>query len=258
MTLRSPGAPEGDGSGPALIVERGSHGGLFATLLSGVALVFSGFSYYDSSMKTAELTVFVPPMIHYARDREAEVFNIPITITNDGARTGTVLMMELDVQNLNSGAETKLAKFHSAYLGDYPRDDTAVSRSFAPLSIPGHGTFTETVRFYPMDFSQPYVVDDKGDYRFTLKLVTAKLQAPDFVTRHWLADPEPLTFDLTLPGLAEQYLSQQHATQAMFSKTWQPAVSLPSERTEHLDQESVPPRSPSPAGQPAPPSPNLR
>jgi hypothetical protein len=256
MTLRSPGPYERDGSEPAQVVERGSHGGVFATLLSGVALVFSGFSYYDSSMKTAELTVFVPPMIHYARDREAEVFNIPITISNDGARTGTVLMMELDVQNLNSGTEKKFAKFHSAYLGDYPRDDTAVSRSFAPLSIPGHGTFTETVRFYPMDISQPYLVDDKGDYRFTLKLVTAKPQAPDLIQRHWLADPEPLTFDLTLPGLAEQYLSQQHATQAMFSKTWQPAVSSPSDRADHLDQDSVPSGSSSPAGHQAPTSPN--
>ena len=90
------------------------------------------------------------------------------------ARNGTVLTMELDVQNLNPNAEKKTAKFHSAFLGDYLHDDTTVSRSFAPLSIPGHGTFTETVRFYPMDVGLPYVVDDKGDYRFTLKLVTAK------------------------------------------------------------------------------------
>src|SRR6185369_13468026 len=45
----------------------------------------------------------------------------------------------------------------------FPHDDTTVSRSFAPLSISGHGTFTETVRFYPMDVGLPYVCDDKGD-----------------------------------------------------------------------------------------------
>ena len=125
--------------GPARLVEHGS-GGLFATILSAVALGFSGFSYYDSSLKTADLTVYVPPMIHYGRDGEADVFNIPITIANEGARNGTVLTMELDVQNLNPNAEKKTAKFHSAFLGDYPHDDTTVSRSFAPLSIPGHGT----------------------------------------------------------------------------------------------------------------------
>ncbi len=215
--------------GPARIVEHGSHGGLLATVLSAAALIFSGFSYYDSSMKTAALEVFVPPMIHYARDGEADVFNVPITISNEGARTGTVLTMELDVLNLNPKAEKRSAKFHSAFLGDYPRDDSVVGRSFAPLSIPGHGTFSETVRFYPMDIGLPYVVDDKGDYRFTLRLVTAKPQDPDFIEAHLLREPQPLSFELTLPGLAEQYLSQQHGTQAMFNKTWQPAVSTPSE-----------------------------
>jgi hypothetical protein len=211
----------------ARIVEHGSHGGLLATILSAVALVFSGFSYYDSSMKSADLTVYVPPMIHYGRDGQADIFNIPITIANEGARTGTVLTMELDVENLNPTAEKKTAKFHSAFLGDYPRDDTTLGRSFAPLSIPGHGTFTETVRFYPMDIGLPYVVDDKGEYRFTLKLVTAKPRDPDFIAQHWSNEPKPLTFELTLPGLAPQYLSEQHGTQAMFSKTWQPAVSTP-------------------------------
>jgi hypothetical protein len=228
MAFKSETSSRGHQPDPARIVEHGSHGGVLATLLSAVALVFSGFSYYDSNMKTADLVVYVPPMIHYGRDGEADVFNIPITIANEGARSGTVLTMELDVENLNPKAEKRSAKFHSAFLGDYPHDDTAVGRSFAPLSIPGHGTFTETVRFYPMDIALPYVVDDKGDYRFTLKLVTAKPRDPDFVEQHWQSEPEPLSFELTLPGLAEQYLSQQHGTQAMFSKTWQPAVSSPS------------------------------
>jgi hypothetical protein len=131
-------------------------------------------------------------------------------------RNGTVLTMELDVQ---PGPEKKTAKFHRAFLGDYLHDDTTVSRSFAPLSIPGHGTFTETVRFYPMDVGLPYVVDDKGDYRFTLKFVTAKRQSPDFVEQYGHREPQPLTFERTLPGLAPQYLSEQHGTQAMFSKS---------------------------------------
>jgi hypothetical protein len=243
MYFKSSGSNEAP-IGPARIVEHGSHGGLFATVLSAAALIFSGFSYYDSSMRTAELEVFVPPMIHYARDGEADVFNIPITITNEGARTGTVLTMELDVDNLNPKAEKKSAKFHSAFLGDYPRDDTTVGRSFAPLSIAGHGTFTETIRFYPMDIGLPYVVDDKGDYRFTLKLITARPQNPNFLEEHLLKDPKPLTFELTLPGLAEQYLSQQHGTQAMFNKTWQPAVSTPSESGKGDAQKSAVSQSP--------------
>ena len=127
MVFRPSAANDGAEPGPARLVEHGSHGGFFATILSAVALGFSGFSYYDSSLKTADLTIYVPPMIHYGRDGEADVFNIPITIANEGARNGTVLTMELDVQNLNPNADKKTAKFHSAFLGDYPHDDTTVT-----------------------------------------------------------------------------------------------------------------------------------
>jgi hypothetical protein len=226
---KSETASENHGLDAARLREHGSHGGRFATVLSAIALVFSGFSYYDTNMKTAELTVYVPPMIHYGRDGEADVFNIPITISNEGARTGTVLTMELDVENLNPKAEKRSARFHSAFIGEYPRGDAPAGRSFAPLSIPGHGTFTETVRFYPMAIGLPYVVDDKGDYRLTLRLLTATPRDPDLIEKHWLREPKPLTFDVTLPGLAPQYLSEQHETQAMFSKTWQPAISTPSD-----------------------------
>lgn len=214
---------------PGQIVEHGGHGGMFATVLSGVALLFSGLSYYESSLKTADLAVFVPPMIHYARDGDNDVFNVPITIANDGARTGTVLNMVLEVENLRPDAERKTARFHSAFLGEYPHSDDAINRSFAPLSISGHGTFTETVRFYPMDEALPFLVDDKGDYRFTLKLQTARAVHPDFA-QSWLStEPQPLTFELNLPYIAFQHLAFRHGTIAMYNKDWKPAVSTSSD-----------------------------
>lgn len=213
----------GEDPGAAQIVEHSSHGGLLATILSAFALVISGLSYYESSLKTADLTVYVPPMIHYARDGSADVFNVPVTIANDGAKNGTVLTMELEVENLRPDAETKLRRFHSAFLGDWPKDDKTPNRSFAPLSIPGHGTFTETVRFYPMDDSNNFVVDDKGDYRFTLKLAVAKsASALDALGQ---SEPAALVFELNLPYLAVQHLAFRNGTQAMFSKTWKPASS---------------------------------
>jgi hypothetical protein len=211
---------------PGQVVEHGGHGGMFATVLSGVALLFSGLSYYESSLKTADLAVYVPPMIHYGRDGDNDVFNVPITIANDGARTGTVLNMVLEVENLRPEAEKKKARFHSAFLGEYPRTDDAINRSFAPLSIAGHGTFTETVRFYPMDEPVlPFLVDDKGDYRFTLTLTTARPENPDFVDSWLRTDPKPLTFQLTLPFISFQHLAFRRGTIAMFSKDWKPAVS---------------------------------
>ena len=210
----------------ASIVEHGSHGGLFATILSALALGISGLSYYESTLRTAELSVYVPPMIHYARDDDSDVFNVPITIANDGARTGTVLAMELIVENLRADALKNSARFYSAFLGDFPKDQKDPNRSFAPLSIPGHGTFTETIRFYPMSLNtRPFVVDDKGDYRFTLKLITVKPERPDLVEQALRTDPQPLVFQMKLPFISFQHLEFRRGTIAMTNTNWQPAVS---------------------------------
>lgn len=214
-----------DDAGTRHALEHAAHGGRLATLLSGIALVFSGFTFYESSLKSADLAVFVPPMIHYARDGDNDVFNIPVTITNDGAKAGTVLTMELVAENLREGAERKSARFHSAFVGEHPRGESVINRSFAPISIAGNGTFSETIRFYPMDNPLPFLVDDKGDYRFTLKLTTAGPQASGLVDRLTGGTPEPLTFTLTLPFISFQHLSFRNGTIGMFNKDWKPASS---------------------------------
>ncbi|MEQ1652095.1 MAG: hypothetical protein ABL897_06390 [Hyphomicrobium sp.] len=201
----------------------GGHGGAFATVLSAVALFFSGLSYYDSSLASADLTVYVPPMVHYARDG-ADVFNVPITLANGGAQNGTVLSMDLTVENLQPDAERKSVTFRSMFLGDYPRDDKAPLRSFAPISVPGHGTVTETVRFYNMGEMLPMLVTDKGKFRFTLTLNTAKAGG-GLIDGLMRTDPKPLTFDLDLPYFAVQRVSFQNGTITMFNSDWQPAIS---------------------------------
>ena len=257
MAFKLGGAHRADDVGAAHAIDHGSHGGLLATILSGFALIISGLSYYESTRKSAELAVYVPPMIHYARDGDSDVFNVPITIANDGARNGTVLNMELEVENLRSDAPKKRARFHSAFIGEYPRDDKALNRSFAPLSISGHGTFTETVRFYPMDTNpRPFVVDDKGDYRFTLTVMTARPESPGFLEAALRTDPKPLTFELKLPFLSDQHLTFRRGTIAMYNKNWNPAASTstaPAVSRKIDDSTSAPDSGNDPGGEaPAP------
>lgn len=236
------------------VVEHGSHGGLFATILSGIALAISGLSYYETTLKSADLAVYVPPMIHYARDGDNDVFNIPITISNDGAKAGTVRNMVLEAESLRGDAERRTARDHSAFLGEYPRKDDGENKSFAPISIPGHGTFTETVRFYPMDKPLPFLVDEKGDYRFTLKLVTATAENPDFATRLTQPEVKPLTFELNLPFISFQHLAFRRGTIAMFNKDWKPAVSEGSDSAISRSVSSEPEAAPA-APVPAPAEP---
>lgn len=201
----------------------GGHGGVFATVLSAIALFFSGLSYYDSTLASADLTVYVPPMVHYARDG-ADVFNVPITIVNNGAQNGTVLSMDLNVENLDPAAERKSILLRSMFLGDYPRDDSQPLRSFAPMSVPGGGTVTETVRFYNMGEQMPLLVTDKGNFRFTLTLHVARSKG-GLVDKYLRSDPKPLTFDLDLPYFPVQHVANRNGTIAMYNKTWSSAMS---------------------------------
>jgi hypothetical protein len=215
---------------PALssVIVNSGYGGLHATILSAVALVLSAFSLYEASFKTADIEIYVPPVIQYARDGggDTEVFVVPITVTNSGARTGTVLSMELEVQNLTSKT-TK--RFYSAFLGEHQVDADAPNRSFAPLSSPGKGTFSDTVRFYPVGNPLPKLAEEAGDYRFTLSLVTAAPARPDMIDRVLGTKPAPLVFERTLPWVSVQQLGSRRITIAMPEKGWTAVPAAPAE-----------------------------
>jgi hypothetical protein len=202
-----------DGLGSS-IAEVTSHGGRFASLLSAVALSFSGLSYYESVVKTADLEIYVAPVIQYGRDKEGylELFAIPLTVVNSGARTGTVLSMNLEVEALDPAAKLKTAQYYSAYRGEHPTDSRAVSQAFAPMSLAGRETFSDTVRFYPAATPAKRLVNAAGDYRFTLTLRTAVPEKPGLLERLWRKDPEPVTFEKTLRAFSVQHLEFQRGT----------------------------------------------
>lgn len=198
------------------------------TLISVLAFGFSTVSYYESALKQAELAVYVPPVIHYGRDGggDVELFAIPITITNDGARTGTVLSMDLEVERIGGEAESKEAprvkRYYSAYLGEHPRNPDAINRAFAPASIGGRQTYVETIRFYPAGNPLPKLVDDRGDYRFTLRLNLAQPDDPGFWDRMWTAKVTPAVFTLRMPFISDQHLAFRRGSIAMHAKDYRP------------------------------------
>jgi hypothetical protein len=134
-----------------------------ATLISGVALLFSGFSLWETSLKQADLNVYVTGVIAYERDLTAddyilpaggfEVFAVPITIANGGARDGAVLALQLDVSNPRTGMT---GRFEATYTADgtyFANTGTKRPKTpFSALVIAGRSAWTGTVLFYPVSY----------------------------------------------------------------------------------------------------------
>lgn len=194
----------------------GRHGGWFATAFSAVAVVVSGLSVYISALQAAQLEVHLAPAFQYAMDGEGENFTIPITIANSGARSGTVISMELEVEN----AKTKVTqRFYSAYLGEHPQmqaRENLMIRQFAPMAVLGHAVLTETVRFYPVglvrrDEGTPRIVSGAGDYIFRLKVNTAAPAEPTLLDGLLgPAQPPVITAQMVLPVLDHRGIMRLH------------------------------------------------
>ncbi len=129
-------------------------------------------------------------------------------------------LVSLNVEDLKT---KKSKRYYSALLGEHQVDPAAMNRSFAPLSIAGHGTFTDTVRFYPVGNPLPKLADEAGDYRFALSLVTAAPARPDLVDRVLGEKPAPVVFERSLPWISEEQLGSRRITIPMPDKGWNAA-----------------------------------
>lgn len=200
------------------VVAAAKRGGRLGTAFSALAVGLSCFSVYVSTLQGPQLEVYVPPTIHYGRDGDSELFAIPVTVANSGARSAAVLSLELEVRSL---ANNTTKRYYSAFLGEHPREATAINRQFAPLSIPGRGIFSETVRFYPAGDALPRLVDALGDYEFHLQLNTATPAHPSLLDRlQGRTQPAPVSFRMTLPWISDQQLGFRRATIGMRAKDW--------------------------------------
>ncbi len=195
--------------------------GWLSTAFSAVAVLASCVSVYVSTLQSAQLEVYLPPVFIYHMDGEGENFTIPVSLANGGARSGTVVSMELEVYNPKTNATQR---FYSAYLGEHPRMQTnANARQFTPMTILGRTVHSETVRFYPVNIAQQAaarekelrIVSGEGDYSFRLKINTATPPEPSLLDRlQGRTQPAPISVQMTLPALDYRGLMQ------MRSKEW--------------------------------------
>lgn len=209
----------------ATVIETAGHGGRLATVLSAFALVFSGYSFYESALKAPSLQVHVPPVINYARDDggSVEVLAIPLTIANGGARTGTVLSVELEATDPTTGT-TK--KYYSAYLGEHPKDATETKPAFAPISVAGRDVYSGTILFYPAGQILPALITKKGSYDLKLTLNMAKAEDDWLIGALTPRAPAPIEVSMTLPYFSQQSLGYRRTTIPMHAPDWKPTSSV--------------------------------
>src|SRR6266853_815941 len=125
--------------------------GVLSDIGAGAAVVFSAYSLWQTSLKRPALKVFVSPVIRYAspyQNSNFEAFAIPLTVTNEGAQTGTVLSMDLVVKN----PERSLSKrFFSADVGQWSVEKAQKGdfTPFAPIVLSGRSSHTDTILFQP-------------------------------------------------------------------------------------------------------------
>ncbi len=179
--------------------ERGSRlseiGAGLATLVSIVALVFSGYSFYETSLKQAELRVYPPPLIYMYRQDFRDVFAIPLTISNDGAQRGTVLSFDLEVTHRKTG---QTQSFQNLHFGASPKAGDL--KLFTPVTVAGGSAATNVVLFHALATGS-FVGETTGGVELPLKL-TLKMNID--TSGDWLAPKQaaPVTFDMTANYIA--------------------------------------------------------
>lgn len=200
-------------------------GGRITAIISAVALALSVYSLWETTLKQADLHVFVPPVLQYSapyQNSNFEMIAIPVTLTNDGAQTGTVLSMELAVTDPRTNA-TK--RFYSADFGRWTMERTHSGsyQPFAPISLVGRTSRTESVLFYTRGEEEKpdQLIRETGPYRFTLRLEQAV--GDSVLDRLWRHRPSTLTFERELRFYDARAFT--NGTLPLYAKDWRSTMS---------------------------------
>jgi len=188
-------------------------GKAIATVISAIALVFSAYSLWETSLKQAELSVYVTDAVTYTRDPNNEdgafeaggyeVLAVPVTIANSGARDAAVLSLQLDAKNPETG---ETARFGAAYTagGEYFAPNRGESSSgrprtpFPALVVAGRSAWSGTVLFYAADYTKPKLIN-KAKSKVEVKL-SLSTPVPNGWLERILGRPvTPVTLTLHVP-----------------------------------------------------------
>jgi len=187
-------------------------GGITAEVFSGVAVVVSGFSFWHSTLRKPVLRAFVPPVTRYASPYQNsifEVFEIPLTVVNEGALTGTVLSLNLRVTNQRGVTK----QFYAAGLGSWSIGKARGEglAPFTPVSLPGRSSHSAVILFYAReDSSVSQIVEDAGRYKFAMTMLTAHA-----------GESRAVEFEMRLPYMDHRAFTSGSGSLPLYQPDWQ-------------------------------------
>lgn len=196
-------------------------------IASAAAIIFSGISLWHTSLRAAHMLAFVPPIIRYASPYQNslfEAFEIPLTIINGGARTGTVLTIDLVVTD----PKRKVSKrFYAAAIGPWNLDRAGFP-PFTPIALAGRSSQSAILLFYPRtDETVMQIVQEPGLLEFALTLKVAGAGPPTRLMRITRlarlvggGPPAPLEFKMDLPMLDHRSFTQGAGSVALNQPDW--------------------------------------
>lgn len=173
--------------------------------------------------------MFVPPVIHYAspyQNSTFEAISIPLTVTNEGARTGTVRAVTLEI---SEGAGKDVMRFYAADVGRWSMERTRSQayQHFAPMALVGRSSRTDSILFYPMGESEkpPQMVREGVDMHFRLLVDMAEVADWGWLDRVWSRKAPYVAFVRRLRFYDVR--SFQTGTIPMDAKDWRTSTNAP-------------------------------
>jgi hypothetical protein len=194
-----------------------------AILTSVVALGFSGYSFYETVVKQPELRIYTSPLVYMYRVNFLDVFAIPITVSNDGARRGTVLSFDLEVTHRETG---KTMTFQNQKFGEGPG---AGARLFTPMTVAGRSSATDIVLFYAM--APGSFVQTTGPVTLPLRFAL-KMNVDS--SGDWLSprQPAPVVFEMTADHVQSLQFMERGSPTMLHDARWMAALPPPKPKAD--------------------------
>jgi hypothetical protein len=194
-----------------------------AILTSVVALGFSGYSFYETVVKQPELRIYTSPLVYMYRVNFLDVFAIPVTVSNDGARRGTVLSFDLEVTHRETG---KTMTFQNQKFGEAPG---AGARLFTPMTVAGRSSATDIVLFYAL--APGSFVQTTGPVTLPLRFA---LKMNVDTSGDWLSprQPAPVVFEMTADYVQSHQLMERGTPTVLHDGRWMAALPPPKAKVD--------------------------